>query len=128
MIKRIRRTHAAAFKATGRWAPSRVRRRWPNWPSNRAAADLFGSASAAPVIDVKPLHAPIGELTKPSIVNPSRLFSRARSSPALPSPGLLLKNGAAISRDGCARRVTTLLSGVYGYGAREIPVGLYAGL
>jgi transposase-like protein len=72
-----------------RWLPSRERRRWPSWPSSielaqqydvhpnqitawkaqamEGVAGIFGSGNAGleatPAVDVKVLHAKIGELT-----------------------------------------------------------------
>ena len=83
MTKRIRRTHAPAFKAKvalaaikGEKTLAELAQQYdvhPNqitaWKGHLvdAAAGLFGSGSAtteaAPVVDVKTLHAKIGELT-----------------------------------------------------------------
>src|SRR4029078_8364885 len=70
-------------RARWRWRRSRMRRRWPNWPSSSPlhsaqatawkpqlqgrAAGVFGvgatASEAAPTVDLKLLHAKIGELT-----------------------------------------------------------------
>jgi transposase len=83
MARRIRRTHAPAFKAKvalaaikGEKTLAELAQQYdvhPNqitaWKGHllEAAAGLFGSGSgaadAAPVVDVKTLHAKIGELT-----------------------------------------------------------------
>jgi transposase len=80
MTKRTRRTHAAAFKAKVALAAIRGEKTLaelaqqydvhPNqitaWKAHvvEAASGLFGAASdVAPAIDVKTLHAKIGELT-----------------------------------------------------------------
>lgn len=83
MTKRTRRTHAPAFKAKvalaavkGEKTLAELAQQYdvhPNqitaWKGHLvdAAAELFGSGSAtadaAPVVDVKTLHAKIGELT-----------------------------------------------------------------
>ena len=81
MTKRTRRTHAAAFKVAlaarkGEKTQAELAQQFdvhPNqitaWKGHlvEAASDLFGSGGAAsdpaPAIDVKTLHAKIGELT-----------------------------------------------------------------
>jgi transposase-like protein len=83
MARRVRRTHAPAFKAkvalaaiNGEKTLAELAQQYdvhPNqitaWEGHLvdAAAGLFGSggaaANAAPVVDVKTLHAKIGELT-----------------------------------------------------------------
>ena len=82
MTKRARRNHTSAFKAKVMLAAIMGRRRWPNWRSNlmfirtrsywRSGQLLDGAAgkslgatrqeATAPAVDLKALHAKIGEL------------------------------------------------------------------
>ncbi len=83
MSKRPRRNHAPASRRRWPWPRSRARRPWLNWRSNsmciltklpsgkrsslEGAVGVFGaearSEAVAPTVDLKSLHAKIGELT-----------------------------------------------------------------
>jgi transposase len=81
MTKRPRRNHTPAFKAKVALAASRATRLWPNWHCSstspnqitqwkglllEGAADVFGADKTEPKsesVDLKALHAKIGELT-----------------------------------------------------------------
>ncbi len=66
MSKRLRRNHTASFKAKVALAAIKGRRRSPNWHAVRRRGWGVGqdkSEAAAPWVDLKRLHAKIGELT-----------------------------------------------------------------
>ena len=82
MSRRARRNHTPAFKAKVALAAIKGDGRWPNWPSSSTSTpirlrrgrrswrvalpeflDLAALTPATPAIDVKSLHAKIGQLT-----------------------------------------------------------------